>query len=180
MTKISTQIKPPDDLLEKIGFDDKSGRTIEMVFSTFPPFKPDCYCTENIIDIVSSLIAAYYVHLPPNHTLDEFNSKLNAISLLGPSMEALTNAMEHGNKYNPAKKMILGIWLGEKGIIFAIKDEGDWIKNNQESIERRETFSSTRERGGGGAGLGTVYETDEIRMKDNVLFLVLLKETFLV
>ena len=66
----------------------------------------------------------------------EFNSQF-AGEIFG---EALFNAVGHGNRFHPEKLTKLGVWLGSKGTIFAIEDEGNFKRPNtirRHSYQRR-------------------------------------------
>lgn len=88
--------------------------------------------------------------------------------------EALANASEHGNLSQVSKKIIVGCWFGEKGIIFSFRDEGDFFKKlkNKKAVESRTTLPSTRKKPSGG-GMALVYEADEIFVstRKNTLYL---------
>ncbi len=58
--------------------------------------------------------------------LSEIEGKI-CINLLDLKLildEAIINAMEHGNKWDPSKKILIKISLEEKGIQIEIEDEG--------------------------------------------------------
>lgn len=65
--------------------------------------------------------------------------------------EHTINSIEHGNKYDSEKYVTACCWMGEKGILFGIRDEGDFYKKSltKERLEARKGFSSTRSHFGG-------------------------------
>jgi serine/threonine-protein kinase RsbW len=62
--------------------------------------------------------------------------------------EAVTNAMEHGNKWDSQKKVHLAIWVEEDNIHISIEDEGDGFDfSNHESEFTKGNKLSHRGRG---------------------------------
>ena len=57
--------------------------------------------------------------------------------------EAVTNAMEHGNKWNPQKVIHLSIWVDDKNIHVSIEDEGDGFdfRNHQSEFTKGNKLS---------------------------------------
>lgn len=62
--------------------------------------------------------------------------------------EAITNAMEHGNKWNPYKQIAVVIWVGKISLNISIEDEGDGFdfKNYKSEYVQGDKLS-TRGRG---------------------------------
>ncbi len=78
--------------------------------------------------------------------------------------ESLKNGFEHGNKNDPEKYVIVVLYLGEKGLTFGFRDEGDFYKNEsiKISLESKEAISSTRTDYRGGAGTANYRSTADI------------------
>jgi len=62
--------------------------------------------------------------------------------------EAIVNAMEHGNKWDPAKNILIKISLKQKKIQIEIEDEGQGFDHNQK-IASDEKTAHLNERGRG-------------------------------
>jgi anti-sigma regulatory factor (Ser/Thr protein kinase) len=62
--------------------------------------------------------------------------------------EAVTNAVEHGNKWDPGKKVFIKILEDVDGLCLRIKDEGDGFDSSfHKSKERKRDILSERGRG---------------------------------
>ena len=144
---------PPDEMLSKI-----QSEETEFSFLLFAVPTPgrekipgtNKYEMEEWIAFVFSALRKYYSSKFGQSK--EFNSQF-AGEIFG---EALFNAVGHGNRFHPEKLTKLGVWLGSKGTIFAIEDEGNFFKD--ESIKNKILSRShikstaTQETGGGGTG----------------------------
>ncbi|NQU77705.1 hypothetical protein HQ544_03335 [Candidatus Falkowbacteria bacterium] len=95
----------------------------------------------------------------------------------------IINAAEHGNRWDEEKEIKVGLWFGEGGILFGIKDEGDFYTQQpvKVGVEARIPFSSTstreREFGTPGDGMKHIYyKADHIIVdtEQGVLYLVLM------
>jgi anti-sigma regulatory factor (Ser/Thr protein kinase) len=62
--------------------------------------------------------------------------------------EAITNAMEHGNKWDPRKKIDIAVTVDSKNIKISITDQGDGFNTSDiESHLQKRDILSTRGRG---------------------------------
>lgn len=152
----------PQRLLKKIGFNGF------FVAIDFPTFRQDGRKSElSVIEMVSAFLDQWFGPNEPPFALLIF-------------IEALENAAEHGNRYDPSKMITVGIWVGEMGVLFGVKDEGDFFKREEikSKIWQRRTIPSSRPTQDGGAGLKMgVYKADHVGIKDGALFFaVLLKD----
>lgn len=186
ITLKSFLLNPSPELLGTIGFrfDEKdvdiklSGKKIEIILPNFG------VCDENrdygfVIIMIIALVKYFYLKFDQQ---DDWRKYLDANKVFDPLIDALYNAAEHGNELNQEKKLILGIWFGEKGILYGIEDEGDFVRNHREQIEARTIFQSTRSKTAehkGGGGMCAIYGADEIRVSGNTLYLVILTKSFL-
>lgn len=76
--------------------------------------------------------------------------------------EGFTNALEHGNKYNPNKQIYIKLRVNEDSVIADIVDEGSC---DIETIKSRESASETEE---GGRGVDLMFHyADEIQLNKN-------------
>jgi hypothetical protein len=135
-----------------------------FVISNFPTFS-NRKDRRSIIDMVFAFLDQWFGPKEPPLARQIF-------------LEALENATEHGNKSDPSKKIIIGIWIGESGVLFGIKDEGDFFENNdvKYKIRRRCKIPSSRPPSdGGGAGLKLgVYRSDCLGVQNGTLFFAVL------
>lgn len=172
-------LNPPPELLDIIQFDkgiEDRGREkrMEIILPNL-----SMYNDVGGYNFLGPMIIAAARHLYKLESVKDLRKHLNVNLLFGPLIDALYNAAEHGNKLDPEKKLILGIWFGSKGILYGIKDESDFIGDNKTKIENRIIFKSTRKDNPGGAGMSKIYTTDKVVVHDNTLFLLLLIENLL-
>lgn len=180
-------LKPPKELLDYIQYG------IDPVVKG--PHSPGKYWMEiklptfsdgggyaHVVEGIFSSLKEFY-----RLTFDE-ERKLDC-QILGETFgEALENAVYHGNKSDETKNIILGCWYGKEGLVFGIRDEGNFYsqKSTKEKIESRITFPSTPQadgKKGAGIGLESMFEaTDKIFVdtNQNTLFLAISKEKFIV
>src|SRR3989344_1254249 len=159
-------LNPPAAFLEKIGFD---GTWLEITLPTFGD-------------------TSHYAFLPPvlfglvcNHFKIGFDDRRLNTQRLGEVVEAVMNAAEHGNRLVTEKFVKLDIWLGPKGALFAVRDEGDFFKSpfTKEAIESRIRLLSTKDNPSG-FGLDHIYDSaDDLRVVtgENALYLLVLAES---
>lgn len=153
-------LEAPEELIEVIRF---QGICAEI---SFPTFSEDSDDFDIILRIAFTVFESYFEKGKPSY----------ARPILA---EAIMNAAEHGNQWNRNKKISVGIWIGEKGVLFGIKDEGDFFRqeSTQQTIKRRKRFPSTAKERRGGFGMLEIYHAHDIQLRDGVLFFtVLLRE----
>ena len=172
-------LKPPKEFLDFIqyGVDPEKalghvpGRYwLEMKLSTFED-------TGGYAHIASGILAS----------VGEFYRKIShkGGAIIGEVfIEAISNAAFHGNKKDKLKNIIVGVWYGKKGILFGIRDEGEFFSKEQTKklIESRTQIDSTGGEKCFGIGLeGYIYkDADKIFVdtSQNTLFLAISKEKF--
>jgi len=104
--------------------------------------------------------------------------------IMGAMNEVLINSVEHGNKSDKGKEILFGLWVGRNGIIFALRDEGDFFSrtSNKKLIESRTIICSTRKKEQGGMGFKNLYKNSDkiyVSNEQNALFVAVSKEKFL-
>lgn len=79
--------------------------------------------------------------------------------------EMVKNSIEHAHKHDTQKYVTIAFWFGNKGVLFALKDEGSFygVPSVKEKIENRQKIESTRLNDPGGDGIDEMYQwADEI------------------
>lgn len=183
-TLLKPILKPPKELLDYIQYGvDPMGARAHV---------PGEYWLE--IKLPTSIDGGGYVHIIMGifGSLEEFyrltfdkERKLDA-QLIGQTFaEALVNSAEHGNKSDKNKNIVLGCWYGKNGVLFGLRDEGDFFckKSTKELIESRIVLPSTRKKSPGGLGLDMIYKAaDKIHVstEQNALFVAISTERFII
>lgn len=156
-------LNPPKEFLERIGFD---GSWLDIKLPTFDD-------TGRYSFLATLLFGAVCEHFKIGFD----DRRLNTQKLCEVVMEAIMNAAEHGNKLASEKIVTLNLWLGPKGVIFAVGDEGDFYKSlaTKKLIESRTRLPTTKQ-GPGGSGMDCIYEADEVfvSVEENALYLLVL------
>jgi len=154
-------LQAPKRLLNIIEFE---GTCVEMSFPTFGEDPPtDC---KKVLWMVFDILTRCFGEEKPFYARSIF-------------VEALMNAAEHGNQWDCQKKILAGIWIGKKGVLFGVKDEGDFFtkESTREMIRRRRLFPSTAKIRCGGVGMLGIYQASNIWLRDGAIFFtVLLRE----
>lgn len=164
---VNKLLNPPKELLGAIRF---RGLCIEMCFPTFGK-SSDSDKVKDILALVSGLFKLCFGdETEPYRAREIF-------------IEILNNAVEHGNQWDCNKNIVLGVWIGKKGVLFGVLDEGDFFKqeSTKKAIEKRKPIPSTSKMmiggketaGGAGIPLG-LYMSDHIQLKDGVVFFTVL------
>ena len=156
-------LDPPKRLLDAIEF---NGLSIELRFPTF-----DKSSQKRILAILELMSGIF------EECFGDASKPFLAKHIF---IEVLTNAAGHGNQWDPNKDIVVGLWIGEKGVLFGVLDEGDFFKKQStiEKIKKRKPFSSTRKEEGGGVGIVLgLYSANGIQIKEGAVFFnVLLRE----
>lgn len=164
---------PPSALLEKI-----QALPYSLFIFTVPTIDLDGSTkrgTEGVSAIISFLKDLLQIRFKEKFTID--SSQIITGDIFG---ELLANAVEHGNKYNPQSLVEMGISLGEKGIMFAFRDEGDFFtkEETKKKFESRSGISSTRIESPSGHGIrdNLFIEAEDIVVStnENALYVTLL------
>lgn len=142
-------------------------------FSIILPTYLDTGCYETFISMIFGGINEYYGF----EFLDfELNTQLASFFI-----EAIDNAAKHGNGRDKNKTIDFGFWLGSKGILFAIRDQGDFYQKEETKklVESRIDIPGTK-KDSGGWGMDIFYQADELFVsnEENTLYLLLLKKSF--
>ena len=126
----------------------------ELFSATFPSSKVK---RKKIIDIIINKI---------NETPVSINIKNHELYLIID--EAVSNAMEHGNNWNPYKNVIISISTDDRSLIITFEDEGAGF--DPEAIDKKS--GSTRPRG---RGIQIIKHFCEIKWNDkgNIADLIL-------
>jgi serine/threonine-protein kinase RsbW len=82
----------------------------EILRTSFPSLKDD---RKRIIDVILGKIAAHKIEV-----------RLSRDEMYLVVDEALTNAMEHGNNWDPGKMVTIGVKLNNNHLNISIEDEG--------------------------------------------------------
>ncbi len=180
-------LKPPKELLDYIQYG------IDPVVKG--PHSPGKYWMEIKLPTFSDGGGYAHVYLAIFSSLEEFfrltfdeERKLSGQVLGNAFGEVLENAAYHGNKFDERKSIILGCWYGKEGVLFGIRDEGDFYskKSTKEKIESRIDFpSTTRKDGKEGCnfGLDLMFEAADkifVDTNQNTIFLALSKKKFII
>jgi len=154
---------PSPELLKKIGF---NGQWVEMSLPTFDD-----------VGLYAYVVRMAFSAIEENFKIGFDNRRLNT-QLIGQVFgEAILNAAEHGNKRDPSKKVQAAFWLGDNGVLFGVRDQGNFFtkQSTKELIESRTRLKSTRDWGSGPSGLGldAVFEADDlfVSTEENTLYL---------
>lgn len=160
-------LKPIDRLLRLIEFRDVWA---EITLPTFSDAGEYAY----VLRMIFSAIEEFF-------TID-FNHKLNTQLIGNVLSDAIMNAAEHGNKGDCNKQITLVYWLGQNGVLFGIRDQGDFFhkQSTKQLIESRKKILSTRA-DPGGFGMANIYQADEIYVspKENTLYLAILANSMI-
>lgn len=160
---------PDQKLLSNIDF--LHNAPLILIIPTLP--KEVSY-NENIARLDISYVAAlkeiFSVYYRERYTRE--HSQLLLVNMFH---EPLRNAMEHGNKFAPNTTTIVGMWLGQKGVLFAFRDCGDYFsrKDVKAIYESRTRVESTRIDDPGGYGCIHLYEVAEdiiVATEENTLY----------
>jgi len=161
--------RPPREALEKIVYNVGYSRfSVEM---NFPAVDFSDIGTIRLAEnLASSLI---YVRFPAYKFVD-FRHKITVAVY-----EAVLNAQFHGNKGDLSKTINTGLWFGRQGLIFGVRDEGDYYQRSiiKPLIERKVILPSTKKnREGFGAGMHNIFQAGDpyVDNTQNALFLVCL------
>lgn len=99
-------------------------------------FPTEKNCKEQIIDTIKNSL--YRIHSVPAIDEKDLNLILD---------EALDNAMEHGNRWDPKKKIMIQVCLAKNCIEVIIKDEGEGFDYNNRAVPRQSADPEIRGRG---------------------------------
>lgn len=160
---------PPKELSNKINCQG----WVEMVF-------PSSWGSEENESFIASIAEALQVMVRQHFNFGPEDARRGRHMVGMIFWESITNAIIHGNQGKGT--IITGIWLGEKGVIFGVKDEGKFFskKEIKDKIERKEHISSTGDLAQHyGEGLGYIYEGGDIlrvETEQNALFVLVSKE----
>jgi len=120
-------------------------------------------------------------------SFDEDNKRKMTPQFIGMVLvESLSNAAIHGNKKDKTKNVVLGIWYGKEGVLFGVRDEGDFFSKDstKKLIESRTEIPSTGGKESFGIGLRDYIYKDADKIfvdtNQNTLFLAISKEKFVI
>lgn len=159
--------EPPDGLLKTIGF---QGVSLEVASS---------FSEALLADMVLAVLKVFFKEIYSNQQFPGGNF----LGLLDFAVhELLNNALEHGNRDDPEKQIMTGLWLGVSGVLLGIHDEGEFFKqeSTKKLVEARLPVPSTKKEppmGGGGEGLLTIYSIADhifVDTKNGILYLAFL------
>lgn len=160
---------PPKWLLEKIGF---KKTQVEIVLPTYSDAGDYAY-------ILSGVLAAIEEFLKVGVGDKQLDKQHVGIILL----EMLMNAAEHGNKKELNKKIHLGCWFGDNGVLFGVYDEGNFFReqSTKELIESRTVLSSTKANPSG-IGLACIYRANDVYVstKENIFYVIILSKSMII
>lgn len=122
---------PPAELLRSISFEEKLPHILFV-----PTFNAKGRTEEThemgnaYMKLVKGVLTSKYA--------ERFTKEHFQLIYVNLFIEQFRDCAKHGNGYDPSKYVMVGIWLGENGIMFAFRDEGEFFSR----IETKEKFES--------------------------------------
>jgi len=164
-------LHPPQELLDFISFEEFY-LTISM--PSFSPKKEELYYIP-VIESIVTMVQRYYRFRYEQETDDRIGW-FYQIFVVGLH-EAVKNASFHGNQEDYQKQVIFAVWFGRKGMIYGVRDEGDFysLQFNKEKVETRQVIPSQKD-DIPHPGMKCIYDADKlyVDVEQNTLFVAVL------
>ncbi len=146
---------PPEYLLQSIDFLFKQP-LILIIPTANENIKRDCEINVSYVAALKGMFSEYY--------RGKFTPENSQYLLVDMFSEPLRNAMEHGNRFDYNTNTIVGVWVGNKGVLFAFRDQGDFFskESTKKDYESRKEIVSTRVNSPSGFGTISLFETAEV------------------
>ncbi|MEJ0001805.1 MAG: ATP-binding protein [bacterium] len=170
------QFFPEQKLLQSIGFQHRSPLiliipTLAEDGATEEEARLDAAC----VGALRTIFSEYY--------RERYTRGHSQLLLINMFHEPLRNAMEHGNRSDTGTSVVVGIWLGSRGVLFAFRDHGDYFSRAEvkKTYESRTLVQSTRLHDPGGYGCVHLYKAAEdivVATAENTLYATYLLKDF--
>jgi hypothetical protein len=185
-SQLKSWLWPPEEFLQKIGFDANPFWGIDIIPYTSNKFATTLYASSQIQKVKSLWVDYYQFTFVDNfHKLQAFKAKVESENFTQRAFwvlsELIKNTFEHGNIHKNEALAWVGYWITTEGIVFGVKDEGDFYskKETLEKFDLRERFLSTKELASGHGIKGCYRRGDFMKVctEQNAFFIGFLLDT---
>ena len=179
-----TEMKPPSDLLKQIAhkmtiidsYVSARGIRAKLELPTYPSKRYYRFVAGMFIGAVEK-----YFAVPLSIIKAEYKGDLDEEFLNFVILGLLHNAAKHGNKNNEQKKILMGWWFGNEGILIGVKDEGDFFHRQsvKKAVESRQHLISSDKPGKEADLVWIIDEADDLCVSGGALYVLILFESLI-